>query len=616
MSEITVLPFKTQIKASLNENLLDALNRGGFRVQSLCGGRGVCGKCKVIIKKGKRILSALSDSEKKLLTTEELNKGYRLACHGVIRKNEAAVIEIPLESREEYQKLSIVGLEPQVLPHPAVRKIFIKLSKTTLKNINSDLDRIIEALSSQGFPNLQISYKTLKEISSLLRRCDWEVTAALWMDKEISCIESGDTSDRNFGIAFDIGTTKIAGYFMNLKDSSLLGFTSRINSQRRFGEDIISRITHVIDNEETLTELNRLVRSNMNDIIDEFCNKFKVKSNEIYDLTFVGNTAMHHILMNLNPTYLTLSPYPPVVRNSFDIKAHEFGVNINPNCYIHALPVIAGFVGSDVIADIISTGIHKSDELSMLIDIGTNAEIILGNKERIVACSCASGPAFEGGHIKHGIRAQKGAIEKIWIEPKTLNVFFKVIGDVKPTGICGSGVVDAISEMFKANIIDERGYIIANNNSSRIINGKGLKEFLIAQKDENAIGGDITITQSDIREIQLAKAAIYTGCLILMKELKVSPKEIERLYLAGSFGTYINPDSAKTIGIFPNISTNRMKFVGNTAGSGARMALKSKKIRGLADKIANRVRYIELGAKKEFQEEFLNATFIPHKNAK
>ncbi len=617
MAEIIVLPHKTRIEASIRESLLNVLNKEGFGLQSICGGRGICGKCKIIVRSGNKAISPPNDSEKNSLSSDELSKGYRLACRAFIKENETISIDIPPESTVEYQKLSIVGSEPYVKSEPAVRKVYIELSKTTLKNISSDFDRILDALASRGPSNsFQISYKALKELPTALRNGDWKVTVSIWMDKEILSIEPGNTSERSYGVAFDIGTTKIAGYFIDLKDGSLLAFTSRINSQRKFGEDIISRITHIINNEEALRELNRLVMADVNYIIDEFCNKLEVKSSEVYDLTFVGNTAMHHIFMNLMPTYLTLSPYPPVIRNSLDTKAFELGLKVNPNCYVHSMPVIAGFVGSDVVADIISTNLHNSEGLSMLVDIGTNAEIILGNRDEIVACSCASGPAFEGAHIKHGMRAQTGAIEKIWIEPKSSKLFFKVLGDVKPRGICGSGVVDAISEMFKANIIDERGHIIAENDSMRISDKNRVKEFVIAQKDETATGKEITITQSDIREVQLAKAAIYAGCSILMKELKVLPKEIKKLYLAGSFGTYIDPDSAKTIGLFPDIPTKHIKFVGNTAGSGARMALKSRAIRRLADRIAQKVRYIELGAIEEFQKEFIDAVLIPHKDTK
>jgi len=615
MVKVVVFPNGVRINASVKDNLLNILTKADIEIPSFCGGNGICGKCKVIIRNGKNALSTITPSEKELISPKDLGNKYRLACCCFIKKDEEIEIEIPAESLTEYQKLSVTGLEPYVKLDPPIKKKYLKLLKTTLNNINSDFDRIIEAINSNGSSNAyHISYEALRDLPMKLRESDWKVTVSLSYDKMILNIESGDTTKKNYGVAFDIGTTKIAGYLIDLNNGTLLESSSRLNSQRKYGEDIISRISKIIKNEKVLIELNKLVINDINDIIDEFCLKFKIKNDDIYDLTFVGNTAMHHIFLNLMPKYLTLSPYPPIIRESINIISHKLRLKINPNCYVHAMPVIAGFVGSDAVADIISTGLYESSELSMLIDIGTNAEIALGNNKKILACSCASGPAFEGAHIKHGIRAQRGAIEKIKVE-KGPKLSYNVIGNVKPKGICGSGVVDTIAGMFKAGIINENGLLNTKYIKDRLLTVNGVNEFIIVPKGSSATGKEITITQSDIREVQLAKAAIYTGCSILMKKYRVSSEDIKKLYLAGSFGTYLNPESARSIGVFPNIPDDKIVFVGNTAGSGARLALKSRNIRKLADQIAQKVHYVELGAIKEFQREFLDATIIPHKGS-
>ncbi len=617
MARIVVVPFKNVIKTLAKENLLNALIKAGFNIQAICGGDGTCGKCKIIVRSGGDALSKITSSERKLIPNDQLKNGYRLACCSTIEKEGKIQIEIPTESLTEYQKLSVIGLEPDVSLNPSIKKVQINLSKTTLENINSDFDRILDALLRKGFSNrFHISYKVLRNLPKIMREAEWKVTVTIWNDEEIVCIEKGDTTKRNYGVAFDIGTTKIAGYLIDLNEGTLLASDSRLNSQRKFGEDIISRITKIMKNEQNLNELNKLVIDDVNYIINHFCSKYGIKDNEIFDLTFVGNTAMHHIFLNLLPIYLTLSPYPPVIRGALNVRIEKLGIKANSNCYAHAIPVIAGFVGSDAIADIIATDLFQTPKLSMLIDIGTNAEIVLGNRDKLFACSCASGPAFEGAHIKHGMRAQKGAIEKIRIDPESLEVTYEVIGDVKPEGICGSGIVDGVAELYKAQIINGNGLINAEKCEDRILKKNGLKEFILVTKNESGTQKEITITQSDIREIQLAKAAIFAGCSILMRTLGISSKDIKRLFLAGSFGTYLNPNSAKAIGIFPIIPDECIEFVGNTAGSGARLALKSKRIREVADDIADKVNYVELGAVKGFQKDFLDATIIPHRNIK
>jgi len=321
---------------------------------------------------------------------------------------------------------------------------------------------------------------------------------------------------------------------------------------------------------------------------------------------------MHHILLGISPNYVAQSPYPAALQSPIDIKARDLGVKTNCGSYVHALPVIAGFVGGDTVADILATGIYQMSDLAMLIDVGTNTEIVLGNKDRLLACSCASGSAFEGAHIKHGVRATTGAIEHVSIDPETLDVTYTTIEDELPCGICGSAIVDVIAEMLKSRIIDRTGRFNVKLETPRLRTETKEAEFVLAWKDSTINKKDIVVIQRDIREVQLAKAAIYTGASILMKHAKVFPNDIKKMFLAGAFGNYVDPQSAKIIGMYPDVPLERVQFVGNTAGSGARMALLSVNARKTAESIAEYVDYLELGADIDFQNEFLKAMYLPH----
>jgi uncharacterized 2Fe-2S/4Fe-4S cluster protein (DUF4445 family) len=387
-----------------------------------------------------------------------------------------------------------------------------------------------------------------------------------------------------------------------------------MNPQIRWGEDVMSRIAYAMDGPSALKNLQTAVVQRINGTLDEFLQKANVKRENIYEMVVVGNTAMHHLFLKLHTRFLGRSPFTPVVRGSVDVKASTLGLNINPNANVHVLPVIAGFVGADCVGCILSTEMYKSDELCFLIDIGTNTEIVIGNKDDIVACSCASGPAFEGAHIKYGMRASTGAIERVKIDPETLEVRYKTVGDVKPVGICGSALVDIVAEMLKAGVINTEGTFNEGLVNSRIRRGEDrIHELVLAWGEEAETRKDIVITQTDIRELQLAKAAMYTGATILMKKLGITNEDIKRVFIAGAFGNYIDPENARTIGMYPDVPLERIWFVGNAAGSGARLALISRKTRQEAEIISNRVRYFELAADPSFQDEFLKAVYLPHK---
>ncbi|MFQ6135540.1 MAG: ASKHA domain-containing protein, partial [Nitrososphaerales archaeon] len=496
------------------------------------------------------------------------------------------VVTVPPESRIGHQRMIIQGVMPRFKVSPMVVKTIVRLKKTQgLKDIGADSDRLLYVLKAQqGYAAGSISLEAMRRLPEVLREGGWVVSVVLWGGREVLSLEPRDTQDRLFGFAVDVGTTKLAGYLIDLKKGELLAAASLPNPQLSFGEDLISRITYWSEGEEKGRELQQAVVEGVNRLIKDACKDTGVSSNEIYDLTVAGNTAMHHIFFGISPRYVALSPFPVAVKTSFDVKAKDLKVEANPAAYIHALPPIAGFVGADTVAGILATEIYKSEETSMLIDIGTNAEIVIGNKEELTCCSSPAGPAFEGRHIKHGMRASSGAIETIWIDPEDYSVGYKTVDDAKPRGICGSGIIDAVAQMFKTGVIGRTGRFNRTINVPRVRAPGRETEFVIAWRKETGGQEDITITSRDVQEVLLAKAAIYSGASILLKRLNLVPEDIKRLYIAGAFGTYVDLTSSLTIGMYPEIPVSRARFVGNTAGSGARMALLSREMRLIADK--------------------------------
>lgn len=353
----------------------------------------------------------------------------------------------------------------------------------------------------------------------------------------------------------------------------------------------------------------------MNSLAQKLCQTARIELEDMLEVMVVGNTAMHHIFFGIPPEHLAQAPYAPVVRNSLTVSPAHVGLSTYPFGKVSSLPNIAGFVGADAVADLIASGLYDDEQIGMMIDIGTNTEIIAGNKQRLISCSCASGPAFEGAHVSCGMRASTGAIERVWIDPETKEVRTRTIEDAAPRGICGSGIVDAVSQMFDAGIIDSSGKIMASPGARRTRKGRiGVPEFVLVRGEDSSSGEDIAITQHDVQEIQLAKAAIYTGVSILMERLSVKPADLSKVYAAGAFGTYVDASSAINIGMYPDVAGDRIEFIGNAAGSGARMCLRSVQMRDLADKLSREVEYVELAAEKNFQSEFAQAMFLPHRD--
>lgn len=608
--EVVFQPEGKHIKVTRDSQILDIAQRSGIELASLCGGRGLCGKCKVIIKAEEKALSHITDEEKKLLTEDELRSGYRLSCR--TRVSDESVIIIPTESRRGHQRLQIEGIATQIKPEPMIVKKVISVPKPSLEDQRADINRVIDVLEHRYNLRPRIKYDVIKKFPMALRQGRWKITVTIWNADEVIDVEPGNIMNGNFGFAVDLGTTKIACYLLELNTGELIRSNSMMNPQILIGEDIITRISYAMKGPQDLSELQEIILTGLNSILNETCNRANVEKDRIYEITIVGNTAMHHLFLGLDPRFLAVSPYTPVIGSSIDVEASKLNIDINPNGKIHILPNIAGFVGSDCIAGILATDMYESDAVCFFIDIGTNTEIVIGDKAEILVCSCASGPAFEGAHIKHGMRAASGAIERVWIDPDGLEPRCLTIGGNKPSGICGSGIVDALSEMLKLEIINKKGRIMTKFDNPRIRMNKGSPEFVLVWKEDAELKEDIVITQSDIREIQKAKAAMYSGASILMKKKGLKIDDMEKVFIAGAFGTYINPASARTIGMFPDFSLEKIIQVGNAAGTGARMALLSSKARQISDRLASMVRYVELANDPGFRKEYMKALYLPH----
>jgi uncharacterized 2Fe-2S/4Fe-4S cluster protein (DUF4445 family) len=577
-------------------------------LESLCGGEGWCGRCKVIVEEGFENLSPLTTEEKKLLSDEELSSNYRLACRAELRGD--VVVSVPEVSVAKVQVVRKPLLEIPVELKPALKKYYLELPPPTLQDPTGDLERLLKTLEeAHGLKNLKVDYPVLRGLSKALRDGGWKATVAVWCGSEIVKVEPG-RSERLYGVAIDVGTTTMVGYLLDLNTGKLAAYHSLMNPQVPFGEDVMSRITYVMDNPDGLERLHQRVISGINSITESLAKQAGVSLSDLYEVVLVGNTCMHHLLLKLSPEHLGRSPFPPTLHQPVDVKARELGVKILPSGNLHVLPIEAGFVGADNVGVLIAVEPWKSEDVQLIIDIGTNGEIVLGNRDRIFSASCATGPAFEGAHIKYGMRAAPGAIEKVEINAESLDVEYETIGGEKPRGICGSGIIQVTAEMFKAGVILRTGSFNKQLETSRIRKTTEAYEFVLAWKDETAVGTDIAVTQKDIRAIQLAKAAMYAGAKVLMK--RFGADHVEQVILTGAFGTYIDKEAAMVIGMFPDCSLEKVSSVGNAAGEGARLALLNLSKREEAKWIAEKVHYVEIAVDPYFQDEFVAAMMFPH----
>ena len=622
MLKITFLPDKKNIEVNKGTTPLEALERAWINIDTPCGGKGICGKCKILINKG---ITTATPIEEELLSEEEIKKGFRLACQAKLFQD--SIIEVPSEIRLDFKRVfssnskgDIHRTKNNFSLESNLKKVFLDLEKPSLDDQRSDWERIKDGLSLKkikNISNLKISLQILKKIPILIRKADFKITVTICND-EIIDLGSGNTAKKSYGIAFDIGTTTVVGYLIDLGSGEELSAIAKTNPQVIHGDDVISRIGFAQQPKGGLEKLQKEVVNTLNEIIRETTQKAKIDKCNIYEAVIVGNTCMHHLFLGLNPINLASSPYIPIIKESLSLKVKDIpGLSLNPAANIYMLPNISAFVGADILAGILSTSMWREDKTILFVDLGTNGEVVLGSKGEFWACSAAAGPAFEGSRISSGMRAAEGAIDKVKIDNKFIT--YKVIEDGKVRGICGSGLIDLIAELLKLGLINKSGKLIDREEGNselseeirrRIVNGQEGNKFLLVKDKETENGKPLYLTQRDIREVQLAKAAIYAGIKILLKEVNIPLEDIQEILLAGAFGNFIDKKSAVRIGLLPNLSLKKIESVGNAAGRGAEITLCSNKMRELSQEISKKVKYVELSSRPDFQKEFMEAMFF------
>lgn len=599
-----------------DKTLLEASQELGVEIESLCGGEKSCGKCKVRVLEGE--CSPFSEEEAKWINASEKLDGYRLACSAKVKGN--TLISVPGESMLQKQVVrkelteKRVDLNPAVIPYP------IEVSPPSFHDLLGDFDRLRKALSdTYHLSSLDIDFYALLKLPGVLRAGNWKVTALVWMDRKILDIRPGMAMEL-YGLALDIGTTTMAGYLCNLRNGETVATQSMMNPQVAYGEDVMSRIHYAMTHPKGLERLHQSLLDGLTQLIKDVVQKAQLALDDILDVTLVGNTLMHHLFLGIDPRYLGVSPFPPALNRSMDIKARDLGLKVHPSATVHLLPIEAGFVGADNVGVLIAEEPYHRNEMILIIDVGTNGELVMGNRNRLLSASCATGPAFEGAHIQFGMRAAPGAIERVKIDPTNLEVDFKIIGQQEwkskgganneAKGICGSGIIDAIAELYRCGVIDKSGRMKKELPSPRLVHIDENPEFVIAWEEETSIGKAITISQQDVRNVQLAKGALYAGAKLMLKKLGI--EKLDRVILAGAFGSYIDPEKAMILGMFPDCDLKNICAVGNAAGEGARMALINRNKRLEANEIAQKVEYLELTIEPDFQKEFIEAMPIPH----
>jgi len=598
-------PMNKEIEVERGTILLDAIRKADMRIESICGGKGECGKCKVILNKGE--VSSLSTSHKKHFSPQQISKGYRLACQ--IRVLSDSEFTIPVESRIDRPKI-LLSMEMVIdRIDPASKKYLMRLSPFR------DYEQLLlhRSIRLEGYsgPTPKVNDKVYNMLLSMGQ--EEPITTTLTRTNnypEIINVELGDRTGSNYGLAIDVGTTTIAILLVDLISGKILGRQSGLNRQITYGEELIPRIAFA-GKPDGLQKLQLEVVKSINDIADRLTSMVGVKNEEVTDVCVGGNTVMNHLLAGLDPTYLSMANVE-VSRSPIIRKLGTLGIRANPEAYVYCLPNVSRFLGGDAVGDVIASGMYDSDEISLMVDMGTNGEIIFGNKSWLVSCSCASGPAFEGEGIKFGIRAMRGGIEHVKIDPESFEAEYTVIGDTLPKGICGSGIIDVTAEMFSVGILDFAGKIV-KGRTPLVRRGRDGLEYVIVPAEKTVIGQDIAITQSDIDYIMDSKAATCGAITVLMKKLKLSIYDVQNLYLAGAFGAYTDLKNATKLGIFPEFPNAKIHPIGNGSLSGAYATLLSTEKRDKAKAIAENMVYIDLLVDVEFTEKYSEAIYIPGK---
>jgi uncharacterized 2Fe-2S/4Fe-4S cluster protein (DUF4445 family) len=590
------------------ESVLEALKREGIYLTASCGGKGTCGKCRVRLIEGRAGAASYGK-----LTGKDRESGIVLACQCFPEGD--ILIEVPETSklvvgekiaisrtRDLYELFKSFGAKLT----PIVRTVNIELPPPSIQDNISDMERLKRALAERGLKGMRFSHRFTSSMAGILRQAGWRITMG-YIDGPEAIFISPVKHKERYGIAVDIGTTTVVVYLVDLPEGRLMDVGTTYNSQIRYGDDVITRIVHATEG-GGLEELREAVVADVNDLIGAMMERHGVKELDIESAAVSGNTTMLHIFWGLNPGYIREEPYIPTL-NSFPMwRGGTARLRMNPQAQVYTLPCVASYVGGDIVSGVLASKMHRSPEVALFMDIGTNGEIAVGNNEWLVTAACSAGPCFEGSGIRHGMRATEGAVEKVRIDPESLEPEISVIGNAVPVGICGSGMIDAISEMFLTGLIDQKGKFVKELKTGRIRQGEEGLEYVI----HSGGGTEVTLTEVDIENILRAKAAIYAGVCLLLKEVGFTLEAIERVYIAGGFGNYLNVERAIIMGMLPDIPMERFSFLGNTSVAGAYLTLLSEDLRKEAEAIASMMTYIELSVSRGFMDEYMSSLFLPH----
>jgi uncharacterized 2Fe-2S/4Fe-4S cluster protein (DUF4445 family) len=595
---LQLFPAGKEVRVPPGVTVFDAASWNGIAIDSTCGGHGTCRKCLVRIVEGGMPVSSL---DIRAFTADQIEQGWRLAC----RAHVTADLRVEVPPLVTRPKAATVGVGRQVILRPAIQKRYLELTEPTLADQTTDLERVLAAVDDLE-PRVDLA--VLRKLGHTLRVSDYQVTAVI-VDDVLIDVEAGDTTGRCFGIAFDLGTTTVVANLLDITTGTPVAVRSALNRQQPFGGDVITRISATMMDPQALDQLRALAHATLGELTREVCAAGGVAPDEVYEVAVAGNATMVHIALGIDPEPLGVAPFIMSTRAFPEIFATDLGVPVHPRARAVVFPSLGAYVGGDILAGLLASGMDRDRRIRLFIDVGTNCEIVLGNADRLVATAAPAGPAFEGASIRCGMRAADGAIEVVRVRDGDLDL--GVIGGVEPAGLCGSGLVDAVAALVDAGLIDPTGRFVSDDDAARI--APTLATRLRTSDGERVfvLHKDVVLAQRDVRALQFAKAAIATGWQLLLAELGIDLSEVQQVLLAGSFGSYLSPASAIRIGLVPKVSVLRVVSAGNVAGEGAKMALLSLRERAGAATLLEEVEYVELSDRSDFNDRFVDLLAFP-----
>ena len=613
---VTFLPKDVSAFVERATSIYDASVKAGATINSVCGGQKQCGKCKVVVSDGRVVKGNAG-----ILAAEDLRAGFVLACDTFIDGD--VIVEIPPESVLGKGQILEGKKSPTELADdlatkfpfdPLVKKAYVQPEPPSTESNIDDTHRFaMAACKALGVETAEADLRVIRRVTSTAKTNDWKLTATyatLGQRGKIIRVEGGDHETENMGLAVDIGTTTIVVHLIDIHEKRVIDIESKYNSQAKFGEDYIKRIMYAQEH-ANLAEMQSLIVGDINELLDTVCARNGLPCRDVLSVTTAGNTAMHHFFLNLDPGNIRREPFVPVVNFPPPVRAREIGLALHPRAVIYALPGVSVYVGADITAGVLATGLYQNEELSLHIDIGTNGEIVLGNREWMVCCSASAGPSFEGSGVKHGMRATEGAIEDVEINDR-YEVQFATIGGTRPRGICGSGLIDTMAELFKAGLLDRTGTFHSVDGGPVRADEDGTMEFVLVPAEKAWTKRDIVINHIDTQDLLRSKAAIFAAAAILVESMNVKFEDIRHVYIAGGFGNYLNIENAILLGMLPDIPRERIHFVGNTAIEGAKLCLLSRKAAETVHDIAQKMTYFDLMSNYKYMDYYQKALFLPH----